>query len=265
MRASSRRSHHSSAVRSGREAAAHGEAFGFERRQRGGDLGRRKPERSGSASPRDRTQPLEPAAQDFDQRLLARPFALGIGGRRRDRRIELRRRPQRLELRQALGGDPQRAHCAAIEPRHAPAARASSDEPARSSPDPAFALRRVAEEAEPDQRIVQLVGVRRPRATPRRARARSPRDRAGRYRRRPPARASAGSSPPGCGAPPAAHRRDRRRDAPTAPRAPAARARSGRARRLGCRPPRSRRAARSRPARSIASLRQSPMVWRTSG
>jgi len=74
-------------------------------------------------------------------------------------------------------------------------------------------LRR-GDEAEPDQRIVQLVGVGGlgPRLFA--DAGESPRGRGGRDRRPPPGRASAGSSPPGCGAPPAGRRRDRRRAAP---------------------------------------------------
>ena len=142
-------------LRSGREAPAHGEAFGFERRQRGGGLGRRKPKRGGQGFRSDRTEPLEPAAQDFHQRLLARPFALGIGGRRRDRGRETGRRPQRLELGQAFRRDPER-RVRRIEPRHPPVLRQLRQPvaPARSG------MRFVgAEESEPGQRIVQLVGI----------------------------------------------------------------------------------------------------------
>ena len=123
----------------------------------------------------------------------------------------------------------------------------------------------VGQEAEPEQRVVQLVGVARRRARPRRARARSPRGRAGRGRRPSPGRASGAPSPPACGAPRAARRRGRRRAAPSGLRARAATARSGRARRPRSRPPRCRAAARSRPSMSIASCRQSSSVCATSG
>ena len=73
MRASSRRSHHSSSAASGREAAAQREAFGLQRGQRGGDVAGREAERRGERGLVDRAEPFEPAAQDFDQRLLGRP------------------------------------------------------------------------------------------------------------------------------------------------------------------------------------------------
>ena len=74
MRASSRRSHHSSAVGAGREAPAQREAFGLER-ARARPRSRCGSSPSGAASARcgHRPQALEPAAHDLDQRLLARP------------------------------------------------------------------------------------------------------------------------------------------------------------------------------------------------
>ena len=72
-----------------REAAAQGEAFGLERRQRRGDLLGRQPKRRGERGLGHRSQAFEPAAQDLDQRLVARPF-LVVGGRRGDRRVEPR-------------------------------------------------------------------------------------------------------------------------------------------------------------------------------
>ena len=208
--------------RSRREAAAQGEAFGLERRERGA---RSRPARaradaasvSGVTGPWPSSRPrrISISASSRDQ------FALGMAAGRGDRGCEPRLRPQRLELRQPLGGDPERR----VRP-HRAASRAVPRElrrASRSSPAPLRLRPRSGIRARPAHRAARRHW--RPRARLRRARARSPRDRAGRDRLRPPAPASAGSSPPGSGAPPAAHRRDRHRAAPTAPRAPAARAR----------------------------------------
>ena len=78
-------------------------------------------------------------------------------------------------------------------------------------------------------------------------------------------RASAGPSPPGFAAPRAARRPDRRRAARRGLRAPTAKVRSGRGSRRGSRRTRSAGEAARSPSMSIASFRQSPMVWRTSG
>ena len=82
-----------------REAAAHGETFGFERQERWRDFVRIEPERSRERIFGDRPQTFEPTAQDFRQRLVARPVSFGIGGRDADRGVEPSRGPERLELR----------------------------------------------------------------------------------------------------------------------------------------------------------------------
>ena len=52
-----------------------------------------KSERRGQRRLRDGPKTLEPAAQDLDQRLVARPCRLGLVGGRRDLRLELSLRP----------------------------------------------------------------------------------------------------------------------------------------------------------------------------
>ena len=84
------------------EAAAQGKALRLERRQR---RAQRQAERAGECRFAHRTQPFQPAAHDFDQRLLAGqrlPMTLRRGDRRRRRQI----RPQRAEGRQPFGRDP---------------------------------------------------------------------------------------------------------------------------------------------------------------
>ena len=78
-------------------------------------------------------------------------------GRRGDRGLELRIGPERAELRQPLGGDPERRRrrAAAAVTRRSRRQLAQPVAPARRR------LRFVrGQEAEPDQRVVQLVGVR---------------------------------------------------------------------------------------------------------
>src|SRR5260370_3523253 len=77
-------------LRTGRKAPAHRESFGFERRERRRDFSRLNPERRGERGLGDWPQPLQSPAQDFDQRLLARPFLLTMHLGRGDRRV---RRP----------------------------------------------------------------------------------------------------------------------------------------------------------------------------
>ena len=60
-------------VDAGQEAAAQDRAVGFQRDQRGARRPRLESERRRKRCRRDRAEPLEPAAQDLDQRLLARP------------------------------------------------------------------------------------------------------------------------------------------------------------------------------------------------
>ena len=57
----------------GREAPAHGEAFGFERRQRGGDRRRREAEGRCKHRLACRALPFQAPAHDLDQRLVGRP------------------------------------------------------------------------------------------------------------------------------------------------------------------------------------------------
>ncbi len=102
------------------------------------------------------------------------------------------------------------------------------------------------------------------RARPRPAPVRSHRHPARRDHQRSRARRRAASAPPGCGAPPAAHRPGRRRVARSGSHGRAATARVGRARRSGS-PALDLSSISSSPVRSIASCRQSSMVCSTSG
>ena len=169
-----------------REAPAHGEAFGLERRQRGvRSRSAQVPAAAASASRRDRPEAFEPAAQDFDQRLVARPIRAGI-----------RRRAQRSRA-SSFGVGHSARNCgsrsavihsvASGRMRAAPrgSRRGKLRQPvAPAGPGAGFVR---AEEAEPDQRVVQLVGIGGVGPCFARAPARSPRDRAGRDRRRSPA------------------------------------------------------------------------------
>ena len=265
MRASSRRSHHSSRVGARREAPAHGEAFGLERGERRGDVasasspsGAASAPRVTGPSPSSRPRRISTSASSRDQRRSACGAGAAIGG------SSCASGHSALELRQPLGGDPEVCAAAAADARRAVRSRASCVEPLAPSRLAAAASSSVRKPSQTSASCSSsaFAGVGPGLA---RARARSPRDRAGRGRRRPPGRASGGSSPPACGAPRAAHRRDRRRAAPTAPRARAATARSDRARRPRPRRPRCRVSSRSSPSMSIASFRQSAIVWRTSG
>src|SRR5205085_9500646 len=89
------------------EAAAQCEAFGLQRGQRSGDVGRHEAERRRERLFGDGPQPFETAAQDFDERLLGRPVLFVVASGGRDRRVEIGVREQREGLRQPLGGDPQ--------------------------------------------------------------------------------------------------------------------------------------------------------------
>ena len=75
MRASRRRSHHSLRLpAAGVKRPAHGEAFGLRAPRSAPSTSlARQPERRGERVRRDRTQALEPTAQDLDQRIVARP------------------------------------------------------------------------------------------------------------------------------------------------------------------------------------------------
>ena len=266
MRASSRRSHHSSALAPGVKRPRMAKPSASSAASAAAMSSGVEPERRGQRFLVHRTRAFEPAAHDLDQRLLARP----VRARHRPAGAAIARRPMRLARATSAWNCGSRSAAiqqrpiapACVVARHAVLARKLGQPvaPARSA-----ALRpRSGSRARPAHRAVRRHWPARARL--RRAPARSPRDRAGRGRRRPPAPASAGPSPPACGAPPAARRRDRRRAAPTAPRARAATARSGRARRRGSRPT-------SMPREQPFQARRCPsprsgsraMVWRTSG
>ncbi|MDL1863549.1 DDE-type integrase/transposase/recombinase [Betaproteobacteria bacterium PRO7] len=87
-----------------REATAHDRAFGFERDQRGFDLGFGQTERRGEFGGRDRAETLQAVAQDFDERVFARP-RLAVFGRGVDVRRALSVGVERGELGEAFGGD----------------------------------------------------------------------------------------------------------------------------------------------------------------
>ena len=182
--------------------------------------------RSSGSSTDDGAQRLEPAAQDV--------FGIARGLDREPAvPFEHRRGPAAREL-----GEP-----------FAPTARPSSG---RDVP-------------HPEQRLVHLLGVARVRATPPRARARWPRDRARPARRRSSRRACGAPAPPACGAPRAARRRGTCRAGPRGSRARTPTARACRPRRVRCCRRAARAALRGSPSMSIASVRQSSIVWRTIG
>ena len=200
------------------EAAAQGEALGFQRRS----APRSRPAPVRAAPParlRHRTETFQAAAHDSasaSSRDHARARPVGRGA---DSGHAACIGPQRLELRQPLGGDPQ------VRPRRAAATsrgfRPPTSPAIRSIPAPP-GTSAVAHESRATAARRAVPRRWRGRARLRRAPARSPRDPAGPCRRRSRGRASAGPSPPACGAPPAARRRETRRAAPTALPAPAA-------------------------------------------
>ena len=89
-----------------KEASAQNRAIAFQRRQRSDRRPRFKSERRGERRLRDGPEALEPAAQDLDQRLVARPLLSGLVSGRRDVRFKLSLRPQSPELAQPLGWNP---------------------------------------------------------------------------------------------------------------------------------------------------------------
>ena len=177
-----------------------------------------RPSGAASAAVVTGPRPFETAAQHLDQRL---PRSTQARRSRRAPRSRARstRRPQRAE-----SGSRSAAIHTAGPSRDASAPRASGRASSASqSRQPASACDLgLGQEAEPDQRIVQLVGI--GGVGPRLGL--HPLDRlgielaelVGLLGRR----ASGAPSPPGCGAPPAARRRGTRRAAPTGPRARAA-------------------------------------------
>ena len=142
-------------LRLGREPAAQREALDLERRECGRDRARLEPERRRERLDRERPLALEPAAHDLDQRLVRRPVARQAI-RRGDRGIEPGFRPERLELRQALGGDP-KGRRRRVQPGHAPVARERFEQVGPARPRLRFFS---GQKTEPDQAVVQLVGVR---------------------------------------------------------------------------------------------------------
>ena len=93
-------------VDAGEEASLEDCAVAFERGEGRCDRARLKPERRGKRGRRDRSQTLEPAAQDLDQRVVPGRRRFGLVGGRRDLRLEPTFRPDGLELRQPLGRNP---------------------------------------------------------------------------------------------------------------------------------------------------------------
>ena len=190
MRASSVRSHHSS-VRTGRERALHGDTLARELGERP-SLFRSRQSRGVEASAPVVTGPS--ASRRLRTTSTSAPSAFPDASRefrgRVDRRWSLRVRIQRVELRQPFGGDPQRLVRGTAG--HDDARRAARRRKLLEKREPAFVrLRfRAGHETEAEQRVVQLVRVVgfRPRFS--RARARSPRHRAGRGPLPTPRRAS---------------------------------------------------------------------------
>ena len=201
-----------------REAAAHGEALGFERRQSRRDLAGLQAERRGERLRRHRSKAFEPPAQELDEGFIA-IACLVVARRRGERRLGPELRPQRAEERQALDRDPQ-GRARDLHARGALLRHELAQQVAPFGPRLHLVL---GQEAQPDQRVMKLVGARGigPCFAP------DPRDRRlieivpGRTPA--PAPASGAPSPPGCGALPAARRRDRHRGAPSALRGQAAR------------------------------------------
>ena len=224
-----------------------------------------EPERRRQRGRGDRAEALEPAAQDLDQRLVARPRRSRVAPRApRSAGSSARVRPQRAELRQALGGDPQRRRPAA----RSRAARLSRAERRRAtSSQPALRSRLARRVRKPSQTSAScsssaLAGSGQASlAHPRDRLGIEPAEIGGVLRGEPaPAHHRLGAAllqrrvvEKGVG-PRRQHLERQRRGL-----------RSGRARRRGSSPASMRRSSRSRPSMSIASCRQSAMVWRTSG
>ena len=140
-----------------REAPAHGEAFGLERRERGRDLRRARaraapPARSRVTGPRPSSRPrrISTSASSRDQSRPAWAAGAAIAGSSLASGQSAWNCGRRSAAIQSVAAR-------RMQPRHAPLARQRREPvaPAR------LRLRFVrAQEAEPDQRIVQLVGVR---------------------------------------------------------------------------------------------------------
>ena len=106
MRASSRRSHHSS-LASDVNAPRMAKPSAWRAANARRNLVCLKTEHAGERVLRDRTLAFKTAAQDFDQGLIARPDPPGIGSRGHDRWLAGGRRPEGPKLRQPLGRYPE--------------------------------------------------------------------------------------------------------------------------------------------------------------
>ena len=94
---------------SGRESALKCKSFGLQgcrARWRSSSAGRSR--RPASSCFRNRPSTFKPSTEDFDECVIERPIALGIGVRRGYRRLKRGLRPDGQELRQALRRNPQR-------------------------------------------------------------------------------------------------------------------------------------------------------------
>ena len=89
---------------SGREPALKCKSFGLQGGERGGDRRRRKIKQTCQLRFCNRPSTLKPSAEDFDERVIGRPIALGIGVWGGYRRLKRGLRPNGQELRQALAG-----------------------------------------------------------------------------------------------------------------------------------------------------------------
>src|SRR5580698_6156593 len=142
-------------VEARKETSFENGAVAFERRKRDRDSAGLKSERAGKRRWRDRSEALESATQDLDQCLFARPFYSRLIGWRRDLRLEPRLRPYRAELTKPLGRNPQR-HMPCVHKRDTPVARQRIEPFAPSWLSADFCL---CQTAEPEQRVVQLLGI----------------------------------------------------------------------------------------------------------
>ena len=148
--------------------------------ERGSDSARLQPERRGKRRFGDRPQAFEPAAQDFDQRLVGRPVTPGICRRRGDLRLEARFGPNARNCGSRSAAIQRSAARSTCRRRDALLARERGEpivQPGRLR----FAVGRESR-ARPAHRAIRRHWQ--ARARPRRAPARSPPDRAGRCRPR---------------------------------------------------------------------------------
>ncbi len=142
-------------IGAGCEAPPHRKTLGLQRYQRCADCRGIEPQSRREVRLRDRPQPFEPATQNLDQCVLGQPLPLQPR-RRGNRRLEPGLREQRLELRQPLGSDPE---LSPVRQAHQRGALLSCELGQPVSPALAARDLLLAEEAEPDQRVVQLIGV----------------------------------------------------------------------------------------------------------